>query len=206
MINLFLPLVFILFSSCNPYLNLYEIDEGKIWRSRQLARSNLKMVIEREGISTIINLRGENIGKDWYDKERELANSYGVLMIDIPMSSKRIPHSKDLIALLDAFRNSPRPILVHCAGGADRTGEALAIYQIEYMQKSKKDALKMLTPKYFHFSAIKPAKTYFINEVYKGAEWAYNDYDPCVQQYEFYDQSKCFDEGYFNTLTVEDDS
>ena len=42
--------------------------------------------------------------------------------------------------------------------------------------KSKKDALKMLTPWYGHIPFIRPAKRFFIQKAWKGAEWAKNEY------------------------------
>jgi hypothetical protein len=44
----------------------------------------------------------------------------------------------------------------------------------------------MLTPKYHHISIFKPAKRYFIKKVWKGVEWARNEYNPCVEKYRYY--------------------
>ncbi len=112
-------------------------------------------------------------------------------MINIPMSAGIIPHRKNLIKLLDAYASAERPILIHCLAGADRSGEAAAIYLQEYMGATKEESLEMLTLKYLHVERFKPAKRYFIREVYQGKEWAYNEYDPCEQTYSHYDQQSC---------------
>ncbi len=78
---------------------------------------------------------------------------------------------------------------MHCDGGADRAGEASAIYQIEYMGKSRAEALEMLTLRYRHLSWLKPAKRYFI-ERYRGEDWLRNEYNPCSDEYEYYDKVK----------------
>ena len=78
---------------------------------------------------------------------------------------------------------------MHCDGGADRAGEASAIYQIEYMGKSSAEALEMLTLRYRHFSWWKPAMRYFI-ERYRGEDWLLNEYDPCSDEYDYYDRAK----------------
>lgn len=175
-----------------PACKYYEVDEGKVYRSAQPDARQLSEAASA-GIKTVINLRGPNPGKPWYDVEKEATTKAGILQIDIPMSADRIPHRKDLIALLDAFKKVPRPLLIHCMAGVDRTGEASAIYQMLYMGKSKEEALDMLSPEFGHFENIKPAKIYFIRDVWKGEAWARNQYDPCTGEYDHYDinNSEC---------------
>lgn len=171
---------------CKYINNLHEIDPGKYYRSGQLTGKEFEELIKKRGIKTIINLRGPSTDY-WYQDELATANRFGVTHIDIAMSAKRLPHRKDLIKLLESFETAERPILVHCQGGADRTGEATAIYQMLYMGKTKSEALKMLTVKYFHIEQKMPAKRYFISEIWKGADWTYNEYDPCSGGFKYYD-------------------
>lgn len=185
---LFLALTSLAATGCRVTANFHTVEKGKLYRSAQLTEPELQTAIDKAGIKTIINLRGKS-QEGWYKTEKTVADENGVLLIDIPMSAERIPHRQDLIKLMDAFRDSPRPILIHCAAGADRTGEAAAIYQMEYMDKTREQALEMLTPKYFHFTELKPSKRYFIRQ-YQGAEWVYEGYDPCVTKYKYYDQEK----------------
>jgi protein tyrosine/serine phosphatase len=179
-------LIFI--TSCNPALNLHVVEKGKLLRSKQLSANQLRKVIKKAGIKTLINLRGTDTD-DWWHEERQVTEELGVEFINIGMSARRLPHKQDLITLLDAYKNAPRPILIHCKGGADRTGEASAIYQMEYMGKSKKKALKQLTFKYFHIKQRFPAKRYFIKR-YLGEDWVRSQYDPCQPGWKYYDQSK----------------
>jgi protein tyrosine phosphatase (PTP) superfamily phosphohydrolase (DUF442 family) len=176
-----------LLCGCHP--NLHEVDPGKLYRSAQLSGEELDNAIHTLGIRTVINLRGEDKGSDWYETEVKVTTQDSVKLVSIPMSAKRLPHRKDLIALLDAFEKSERPILVHCQAGADRTGEASAIYEMEYMGKSREEALQMLTLKYDHLELAAPAKRYFIG-IYGGRDWAYHGYDPCVQNYRYYDKQQ----------------
>lgn len=171
--------------------NFHEVDPGKFYRSAQLSKSQFKKYIQKHGIKTVINLRGENIGDDWYDEEMEAMQEIGNIQHhDIKMSASRLPHAEDLAKLLHAYRDAPRPILVHCKAGVDRTGEASAIYLQEYMGKSKKDSLKMLSLRYGYFKKFKPAKHYFIDKLYKGEQWALTQYDPCHANYKYYDKEK----------------
>lgn len=177
-------------SACRLSANFHEVERGVFYRSAQLYKGELETAFQKLGIKTVINLRGEAPGKGWYKDEIEVSEKYGVRHISIGMSASRLPHRSDLIKLLDALRDSPRPILIHCKAGADRAGEASALYMLEYMGKSKKKALKMLTPKYLHLPAFMPAKTYFIKHVYQGEEWARLNYNPCNTQYKYYDRTK----------------
>lgn len=173
--------------------NIHTVEAGKLYRSAQLEEKKLDKLVKEKGIKTIINLRGAKPGEDWYEADVAVAARYNIRLVDIGMSAKRLPHKKDLIALLEAFETVERPILIHCRAGVDRTGEAAALYQMLYMGKTKKEALKMLSPKYFHFEFFMPAKKYFIRDVWQGVEWAINEYDPCSGKYKYYDvnSSEC---------------
>lgn len=169
--------------------NLREVDPGKFYRSGQLSDTQLRHTIDAFGIRTIINLRGHSTNHDWYQAEAAVAAQRDVSLHNIHLSSRGLPHRRELADLLDLYRSVERPILVHCDGGADRAGEASAIYQIEYMGKSRAEALEMLTLRYRHLSWWKPAKRYFI-ERYRGEDWLLNEYNPCSDEYEYYDKAK----------------
>lgn len=169
--------------------NFYEVDRGRFYRSAQLGPTQLAYFIDRYGIRTVINLRGEEHGKDWYDEELAVCERLGVAHYDISMSSRRIPHKEDLRKLLDIFRDAHRPILVHCWGGSDRTGLASALWAVEYMGRTKRRARKMLRPRFGHFESLAPSKRYFLR-IYQGQDWAYHIYDPCEQPYRYYDRRR----------------
>lgn len=167
-------------------INFYEIDTGKYFRSAQPSGSDIEEMAHRYGIKSVINLRGENPSEGWYQDEKAMVDNLGLNFVNISMSPSEIPHRKNLLQLLEALESLPRPILVHCQAGADRTGEASAIYQMIYMGKTKSEALSMLSMKYGHISFAKPAKDYFIKEVWQGRDWAYSDYKPCSGTYKYY--------------------
>ncbi len=195
-ISILITTVFLMFSFTPPVqadegwplgANFYEIDPGQYYRSAQLSASQLESYIKQYKIQTVINLRGENPGEAWYRAEADTTRRMNVNLINIGMSANRLPHRQDLIMLLDAFKNAPRPLLVHCQAGADRTGEASALYQLIYMGKPVSEAMKMLSLKYGHIAQSKPAKDYFVQSVWAGVDWAYQNYDPCSGKYQYYD-------------------
>ncbi|MBY0414969.1 MAG: tyrosine-protein phosphatase [Bdellovibrionales bacterium] len=170
--------------------NIHETDPGKLYRSAQLKDHELKKLILKRKIKTVINLRGEGVDKDWYQKELRASNELGVAHFDIAMSASRLPHKDDLRKLLALYETAERPILIHCLAGADRTGEAAALYQMIYMGKSKDEAIKQLSIRFFHLPSAKPAKRYFIRDVWQGVEWAKNSYDPCKADYRYYNREQ----------------
>jgi protein tyrosine phosphatase (PTP) superfamily phosphohydrolase (DUF442 family) len=183
-------------SGCRLSKNFYVIDEGKLYRSAQLTGEEFDEAISEYGVKTIVNLRGAYPNEEWYVEERAVAEKRGVELVDLSMRANRLPHRKDLVTLLDTYRDAKKPILIHCRAGADRTGEAAAIYLLEYMGATKEQALEALTFEYWHVELFNPAKRYFIDEIYKGEAWARDVYDPCAkdQSYEYFDaETHCKD-------------
>jgi hypothetical protein len=77
---------------------------------------------------SIINLRGSNPSHGWWRRERRLAARLGVEHFDVRLSSRLLPARATLVALLDALDRAPRPVLIKCSGGQDRTALASALY------------------------------------------------------------------------------
>jgi len=175
-------------NSCGFRLNFHVVEEGKVYRSAQPTANDLQNIMEKYHIKTILNLRGGS-ASDWYKEEKEFAEKNGIDLITIGMSAMRLPHRKDLIKVLDTFKNARYPILIHCKAGADRTGEASAMYQIDYMDKTNEEAASnMLRVEYHHLKWFTPAKDYFIRKVYKGETWARESYYPCSANYKYYNK------------------
>jgi protein tyrosine/serine phosphatase len=169
--------------------NFHVIDPGRVYRSAQLSPESLEKSIAAYHIKTVINLQGAHPDDQWYLKEKSVLQKLGVKLVDIPMRTERIPTKEEITALFDSFDKDQRPLLIHCNSGSDRTGEASAIYQMEYMHKSKEQALEALSPYYFHFSFLVPSNTYFLG-LYKGKKWALTEYDPCHQKYSYFDPNR----------------
>ena len=108
--------------------NIHTVTPGAVYRSAQLAPSRLKRLVHQDHIRTIINLRGSSPGFDWYRDELSVSRSMGVAHYDIKLSSTKLPRPAQLQRLIHLFRTAPKPILLHCQGGADRTGFAVAMW------------------------------------------------------------------------------
>jgi len=159
--------------------NIRVLDNGNLIRSAQLSKRQLKKLLKKYKPKTVVSFRGEahfRTGKEKGESERTVVEEFGSRYAPISMSSQRFPYPEDLNKLLDVYMDlGSYPIYIHCLGGADRTGEASAIYSMMIMKKSQKEALKQLTFRYLHIAGLKPAKRYFIQE-WKGIDWARKKY------------------------------
>lgn len=156
--------------------NFFEVDPGKFYRCQQLAPDVLKSYIKRFHIKTLINLRGVN-EKVWYNQEQEVTLAMGVEFHSIPMSAVVLTSREDLEKLLILYDEAPRPILVHCLGGADRTGEAAALWVFEIQKKSREEALAQLAITYGHRIYVNSAKDHLI-KIWQGRAWLSKTYNP----------------------------
>jgi len=107
--------------------NFHIVIPGELYRSAQPGPEQLEAIVKKHGIKTVINLRGANRERDWYQAVRKEAPRLGIEVFDIEFRSRGLPDIASLLKLVDALQRSPRPILVHCLDGADRTGLASAI-------------------------------------------------------------------------------
>ncbi|TIX90906.1 dual specificity protein phosphatase family protein [Rhizobium sp. P44RR-XXIV] len=108
--------------------NFHSVIDGQIYRSAQPTPEELASYIQKNGIKTVINLRGTHPGKAWYDGEVATAQSLGVSHIDFSMSATKAVSPEKAQRLVELMASAPKPILIHCLSGSDRSGLASALY------------------------------------------------------------------------------
>ncbi len=111
--------------------NFHWIREGEAARSSQAYFGGLAGLMRRHGLKSIVNLRGENSDLSWWRYERRVCESLGARHFDTMLDSRHLPTRAMLTALLDAFYEAPRPLLIKCSGGHDRTALAAALLLIQ---------------------------------------------------------------------------
>ncbi|MGV6827413.1 MAG: tyrosine-protein phosphatase [bacterium] len=107
--------------------NFHVVEPDQVFRSAQLDAVTLSDKIREHDIRTVINLRGANAGKDWYDAEKRVADKLSIDHFDVRLVSTQLPTYPELQRLLELLDQAPRPLLIHCAHGADRSGLASAL-------------------------------------------------------------------------------
>ncbi|NIA09084.1 MAG: protein tyrosine phosphatase [Nitrospiraceae bacterium] len=130
--------------------NFHTITQGEAYRSAQMDRDELEYYIPKFGIKSVINLRGRHPKKEWWKIEEDVCQRLGVRHFDIAMSASKAPSPAKIRLLLTIFQTAPRPVLVHCKAGSDRSGLAAAIWKVVIDKEPKSEAKKQLSIVYGH--------------------------------------------------------
>lgn len=107
--------------------NSYEVIPGVLYRSSQPTASDIRYLSEDYGIKSIVNLRDEERA-EWYQNEVAAARKYNVQLINFPISSARPLSLQEQQQLISILKRTPKPILIHCEHGANRTGLVAAMF------------------------------------------------------------------------------
>jgi len=136
--------------------NLRVVVVNEAYRSGQMNAGHLAQTVEHFGIKSILNLRGENSAKDWHQVEISTAAKMNVDYYDRSISSGQelsLEQMDDFVALL---REAPKPVLIHCWGGADRSGLVSALYLFALEQQNPREAYQELSVWNGHVPLIRP--------------------------------------------------
>lgn len=131
--------------------NFYGVEGGAVYRSAQPSDALLQVAHDRFGVASVINLRGEHQKETWYRKEIAASQALGIKHYDLDFSAT---HEADLAAmerLVSVMEQAPKPVLIHCRGGADRTGLAVALYRYAIQNADLEEAQEALSLQYGHF-------------------------------------------------------
>jgi protein tyrosine/serine phosphatase len=131
--------------------NVHVVEDGTFYRSAQLNERKLADVIVAYGIKSVINLRGANRGSWWYDNEVEVTAAQGASHFDVRMTALRETDDATVTQLMETMRTAPRPLLIHCESGSDRTGLAAALYERFVGERPAEVAAGQISFRYGHF-------------------------------------------------------
>lgn len=139
--------------------NFHEVVPGKFYRSAEMDSVELKEVLEKYRIKTVIDLR---LGmKKSGEEERELVNLEGAKFFHVAMQGSRIPPISKIEELLKVYDNAETPILVHCSSGTHRSGVASSIWLLDKENSSAEEAMKQLSSKYGFFRWERDLKSFW---------------------------------------------
>jgi protein tyrosine/serine phosphatase len=108
--------------------NFHWVVPGEAARAMQAWAGGLRSFLETRGIRSLVNLRGRNADLGWWKNETLTAEAAGIVHLDAMLDSRKIPTREMLVRLIDCFDTAPRPFLLKCSGGQDRTSFAAALY------------------------------------------------------------------------------
>jgi len=123
--------------------------------------------LKKYDIKSILNLRGD-IDKPWHKTELKILNKYDILDYDYGIGDRKVLTLKEMKDIVRLIKEAPKPLLIHCKAGADRTGLAVALYLYD-MKKDENAEDESLSLLYGHFPWL-GSKTVAMNrsfEIYK---------------------------------------
>jgi protein tyrosine/serine phosphatase len=141
------------------HANFHAIVNGEAYRSGQMNAEQLTHVIQEYGIKSILNLHGENPATDWHQAEIATAMKLNVTHYDRSLGSGEQMTLEEMDDLVTILRQSPKPILIHCYGGADRSGLVSALYRFAIEGQKPDVADSELSIWYGHVPLIRPKVT-----------------------------------------------
>jgi protein tyrosine/serine phosphatase len=130
--------------------NYHMVVAGELYRSAQPTTQDLENAVARDGIRSVLNLRRANAGSDWYEEEIEASKRLNLNHYDMSLKASHELSHKEEQQLVALMRDAPKPLLIHCKHGSDRSGLAAALYLLEIKQSKPKEASKQLSLIYGH--------------------------------------------------------
>ena len=150
--------------------NIHSVVPGEFYRSAQLPPALLAVYARRYGIRTIVNLRGARPGHAWYDHEIAAAAHLGIAHINFRMSASRELSRAQAAQLLQILDRAQKPLLVHCRGGADRSGLAGALYLAALSKHGEAAAEGQLSIWYGHIGVPYLSSTAAMDRTFEALE------------------------------------
>lgn len=89
--------------------------------------------LEAFGVRSVVNLR------EYHDDDDEVAGT-NLTLVTVPLDAGELSYA-GLVSALRAVLAAPKPTVVHCWHGADRTGAVIAAYRVAVDGWSPADAL-----------------------------------------------------------------
>jgi protein tyrosine/serine phosphatase len=130
--------------------NFHAVVPGQLYRSAQPTAALIAEYQEKYSIKTIINLRGDNTGSDWYDAEVDEAKKLGIAHVDFRMSARRMMTTEQFNQIIDVLQKAEKPVLIHCNSGSDRSGLVAALYVAAIAKLGEEAAESQISFRYGH--------------------------------------------------------
>jgi len=123
------------------------VEPGKIYRSGQISSHLIEPILRENKIEKVIALNGSDLKKPYLKTEVETARK---LQIDhqvlhlIGDGTGDVEDYAEAVAEIMRCEKAGKPVLVHCAAGAQRTGGVVAAYRMLVQKKTPEEAYQEL--------------------------------------------------------------
>lgn len=107
--------------------NYHVVVPGRYYRSAQPDPDSLVRHVRHDNLRSVINLRGAHPDQEWYRQERAVADAHGLCFFDMGLWAQNPPTGERLEEFIRLLEECPKPVLIHCQSGIDRTGVVAAI-------------------------------------------------------------------------------
>lgn len=145
------------------WTNFDEVADG-VYRSNHPGPRRLE-AYKRRGIRSVLNLRGVDGQSPWL-LEKEACDRLGLRLDVAKIYARRTASSGELLALIKAMRELPKPMVMHCKSGADRAGLASALYILAVAGGSLEEARSHLALRYIHLKSTMTGAVDHIIDLY----------------------------------------
>jgi protein tyrosine phosphatase (PTP) superfamily phosphohydrolase (DUF442 family) len=122
-----------------------QVQGHNVYRSGQLSRALVERTLARHGIRVIVALTGDDPGDKDQQAENRAAAELGIELRRFPLRGDGTGDVHQYVGALAAIIQAERqgkPVLVHCAAGAQRTGGAVAFYQLLVDRKPPAEVIR----------------------------------------------------------------
>jgi len=119
------------------------VEQGLIYRSGRLPLDRAQATLANHHIRVLIDLTENNPRNRFQPNERAAALALGIEYHNFPLigdGTGDIAHYANAIEVMHQARREGKPVLVHCAAGAQRTGGVVAAYRVLVERKSPAEA------------------------------------------------------------------
>lgn len=165
------------------WTNFHKLD-AEVWRHNHPSPARLAQ-LKAMGAASVLSLRGATSAPSQI--EACACAALGLEFRAIEMRATNLPRHTALLGLFDAIREMPKPLVIHCKSGSDRTGLASVIYLHAFKGVPIAEARGQLGLRYMHNRWGKAGIVHRLLDAYAGdhaatgigfEDWVKTAYDP----------------------------
>ena len=129
---------------------------GNVRNTCQSDGDDLSHCVKKCRTKSALNLRGEHPTSSWHRVDMTVATNRNVIHYNLSLGSGRSLTLEQMDELGSLRRQVPKPISIHCDGGAERSGLISALYCFAFTGDPAEKADRQLTIWYGHVPLIRP--------------------------------------------------